>query len=151
MDQGITATLKKKYSKRMLNMARIKAKTAMDVQEIIRYIKIFDAIINAKVAWEAIDPETIAKCFRRSSVHHKQPSLSPPPSPTEIDKDPSFAKYFEELLVIPWDQYLAMDDELQAKNPARAPDALAYNNENTNEEMVLEDPVLITHKLWNTY
>ena len=70
MDQGVITTLKKKYNKRMLNLARIKAKTASDVHEIIKEIKIFDAILNVKVAWEAIDPETIQKCLRQTGVHH---------------------------------------------------------------------------------
>ena len=71
MDQGVITTLKKKYNKRMLNLARIKAKTASDVHEIIKEIKIFDAILNVKVAWEAIDPETIQKCLRQTGVHHE--------------------------------------------------------------------------------
>ena len=40
----------------MLNAARIKAKSAQNVMDIVRDIKIFDAILHAKVAWEAIDP-----------------------------------------------------------------------------------------------
>ena len=79
MDQGVIATLKKKYSKRMLNSAWIKAKTASGVADIIKVIKIFDAIINAKVAWEAIDPETIIKCFRRTGVHKDYYQDLPPP------------------------------------------------------------------------
>ena len=77
MDQGVIATLKKKYNKHMLNMARIKAKTAQGVQEIIKDIKIFNMIITAKVAWEAIDPETIQECFKQCGVNQDQNYVSP--------------------------------------------------------------------------
>ena len=39
--------------------------------------------------------------------------LTQPLTPTVIDEDPEFAKYFEELLEVPWDQYLQMDEELE--------------------------------------
>ena len=47
IDQGVTATLKQKYNKRMLNMACIKTKTAQGIHEILKDIKIFDAILHA--------------------------------------------------------------------------------------------------------
>ena len=95
MDQGIIATLKEIYNKHMLNMARIKA--AQGVQQIIKDIKIFDMIITAKVAWEAIDPETIQKCFKQCGVNQ---DLTMSPSPEPDDEDPEFAAYFQELLDI---------------------------------------------------
>ena len=64
MDQGVIAALKKKYNRCMLNEAGIKAKSAAGVADIVKDIKIFNAVIHAKVAWEAIDPQTIVKCFR---------------------------------------------------------------------------------------
>ena len=66
MDHGVIATLKKKNNKRMLNVARIKAKTTQSVTEIVKDIKIFDAILHVKVAWDSIEPKTIVKCFRHS-------------------------------------------------------------------------------------
>ena len=102
----------------MLNEARIKAKTAQCVAEIVKEIKIFDAILHAKVALDAIDSSTIVKCFKRSGIHkdlHQSTPSTPPTTPTNdiIDEDPDFATYFQELLGIPWDQYLAMDEELE--------------------------------------
>ena len=64
MDQGVIANLKKKYNKKMLNIARIKAKTSQCITDIVKDKKIFDAILHAKVAWETIEAETIAKCFK---------------------------------------------------------------------------------------
>ena len=54
MDQGVTANLKKNYSKRMFNVARMQARKAASVTDIIKEIKIFDAILHAKVAWEGV-------------------------------------------------------------------------------------------------
>ena len=52
--------------------------------------------------------------------------MSPPPEP--VDEDPEFAAYFQELLDIPWDENLAMDDELECENPACVPNAQHYLN-----------------------
>ena len=134
MDQGVIAALKKKYNKSMLNMARIKAKTASGVHNIIREIKIFDAILHAKVTWEAIDSMTIQKCFKQSGVQETYDMLVAPPHSPEIIEDPKFAKYFEELPDTPWDQYLAMDEELEQELPARAPDTQTYCQEDVQQD-----------------
>ena len=119
----------------MLNEARIKAKTADGVADIIREIKIFDAILHAKVAWDAIEPETIIKCFKHSDVDEKLHLPSPPSTPTyETIEDPEFAEYFESLLDISWDQYLAMDEALELESPCRAPDAQCYSNMDHDHE-----------------
>ena len=76
MDQDVTAALKKKYTKHMLNASRIKAKSAQHVTEIVKDIKIFNAILHAKVIWEAIEPEIIIKCFKHSGI---QDSYDTPP------------------------------------------------------------------------
>ena len=112
MDQGVIATLKKKYAKRVLNAARIKAKSTQNVQEIVKGIKIFDAILHAKIAWESITPETIIKCFQHSGIQESYET--PPTTPVENidDNDANFGEYFQSLLDIPWDEYLAMDEEL---------------------------------------
>ena len=39
------------------------------------------------------------------------------------EKDPEFDKSFQNLLCIPWDEYLLMDEELERENPVHAPDA----------------------------
>ena len=81
MDQGVITNLKQMYNKHMSNMARIKAKSAMKVVDIIKDIKIFDAILHAKVAWESINPETIKNvldivvCKRVVHAVHPQPCL----------------------------------------------------------------------------
>ena len=39
--------------------------------------------------------------------------------------------YFQD---VPWDQYLAMDEELKLENLARAPDTQAYSNDDSEQE-----------------
>ena len=127
MDQGVIANLKTNYAKCILNVACIKTRKVKDVSEIIQEIKIFDAILHAKVALEQVDPECIMKCFKYSGVlDPAEITLSPPPSPTNNEQDDEFANYFQELLDIPWDEYLAMDKDLELEQPARAPDSQAY-------------------------
>ena len=92
--------------------------------EIIREIKIFDAILHAKVAWEHVDPQCIIKCFKWGGVLEQENS---PPSPVDAtEEEDDFANYFQELLDIPWDEYLAMDEDLECDEPARAPNTQAY-------------------------
>ena len=135
MDQGVIANLKKNYTKRTLNVARIKAKKAQSVTDIIKEIRIFDAILHTKVAWEAIDPQCIIKCFDQSSITDNTTQLpSPPSSPNNDEHDPEFSRYFKELLDILWDEYLAMDKELELEQPARAPDAQAYSIEDWDQQ-----------------
>ena len=144
MDQGVIANLKQKYNKCMLNMARIKAKSATKVKDIIRDIKIFNAILHA---WESINPETIKNCFRRSGAQESYACL-PPTTPVDdaIDDDPEFAQFFQDLLDVAWDEYLAMDAELEQENPSRALDAQSYNNDNTClQECQHDEPTIISH------
>ena len=114
MDQGVIANLKKNYTKCMLNMARMEATKASSITDIIKEIKIFDAILHAKVTWEGVEPQCIRCCFKQSGIMGpiELASTSPPFSPTSIDQennDPEFDAYFQDLLDIPWDLYLAMD------------------------------------------
>ena len=112
MDQGVITNLKKNYAKCMLNVAHIETRRVTDVTEILKEIKIFDAVLHAKVAWEQVHPDCITKCFKRSGVLDRaEITPSPPPSPVHDDSDDDdFSHYFHELLDIPWDGYLAMDE-----------------------------------------
>ena len=85
-----------------------------------------------KVAWEAIDPMTIVKCFKLSGEHedlHKELCTPPMTSTKEtIDEDTEFVTYLENLLDIPWHEYFAIDEELEQEQLAQAPDAQSYGN-----------------------
>ena len=58
------------------------------------------------------------------------PVLHVPQNPLLVKKDDSnthrIYPIFENLLGVPWDEYLQMDDELEAENPCCAPDANTY-------------------------
>ena len=75
-------------------------------------------------------------------MHEHQ--LTPPTSPVEdsVDDDPEFTKFFQDLLDIPWDEYLAMDAELELENPARAPDAQNFTNDEMFEDH--DEPTIIS-------
>ena len=88
-----------------------------------------------KVAWEAIEPETIQKCLIYSGVQENY--KTPPNTPEErddCDNNAEFAEYFQNLLDIPWDEYLAMDQELESELPSRAPDTQAYTIDNNDHD-----------------
>ena len=94
---------------------------------LLKNISIFDAIIHACVTWNGITPETIQNCFRKSGVYdfnqQDQPALA---QPVDDNGDEDFVKYFQELLNVLWDEYLAMETGLECKEPARAPNAQSY-------------------------
>ena len=101
MDQGVVANLKKNYAQRMLNVTCMEARKAKTATDIIREIKIFDAILHANVAWEGVTAGCIQRCFHRTGVTKATTIPSPPPSPTDEDneEDTGFAKYFQELFI----------------------------------------------------
>ena len=82
MVQGVIANLRKNYAKRMLNVACMETRRVKNVTEIIREIKIFDAILHAKVATEQVDPLCIIKCFKWSGVLEQENPPSPPTTVT---------------------------------------------------------------------
>ena len=52
-----------------------------------------------------------------------------------------FDVYFQELLEVPWDEYLAFDDKLEADLPPTAPDTKSYTSEeNSGENESEPDP-----------
>ena len=99
-------------------------------------LTIFDAILHCKNVWDAVTPETIVKCFKSSGVYdfNGTPPCSPEWGENNItsDEDSEFDQYFQNLLGIPWDEYLLMDKELEMENPVHAPDANSYND-NAND------------------
>ena len=137
MDQGVITNLKTKYAKHMFNVARAQVKnpTVQRVTKIVKDISIFDGIIHAKCAWDAVDPETIVKCFAKSRIKNFNTPATESFDNTTIDGDKEFDNYFQELLDMPLDQYLAMDEELKMEFPCRAPDTQAYPIEEDGNNM----------------
>ena len=96
------------------------------MEDFVSQLTIFDDILHCKNAWDSVSAETIVKCFRHSAVYEFD--ASPPCSPESTvphenhEADTDFDEYFQNLLGIPWEEYLMMDEELEAKNPSCAPD-----------------------------
>ena len=60
-----------------------------------------------------------------------------------------FDIYFQELLEVPWDEYLAFDEELELNSPATAPDMNSYLADESTEndpEPEPETPPLPSHE-----
>ena len=71
--------------------------------------------------------------------------LTPPTTPV-IEEDQEFAHHFEELLDVPWDQYLKMDEELEQELPARAPNTQSYVNKDVQQDdQVDEELPMLNH------
>ena len=105
MDQGVIASLKKNYDKCMLN---------------------FRCHCTCESSLETSHPDCIIKCFKQSGIMEQIIPPSPPPSPVHVSEDDKFANYFQDLLDFPWEEYSAMDEDLECEEPARAPNTLAY-------------------------
>ena len=167
MDQGVISNLKQKYNKRMLNMARIKAKSGTKYRTLLETSKylmpyympklrgnpsiqkqsknVLNIVVYKRIMH--VHPSPVKKCFRCSGVQESY-ACSPPTTPVDdaSDEDPEFAQFFQDLLDVPLDEYLAMDAELEQENPSRAPDAQSYNNNDTClQEFQQDEPTIITH------
>ena len=131
MDLGVITNLKAKYKRRVHDQARIMAKTVENVRQFMSKLTIFDAILHCKNSWDSVSAETSVKCFNNSGIYDFD--ASPPCSPESSqdpmeEQDPEFNQYFENLFGIPWDEYLLMNEELEAENPSCAPDANTYTD-----------------------
>ena len=78
------------------------AKSVTDVRQFVSQLSIFDAILHCKNAWDAVSPETIVKCFRKSGLCDFNGS---PPSSPECDSindgGGELDQYFQNVLGIP--------------------------------------------------
>ena len=65
------------------------------------------------------------KCFRKCGIDD---GLHSEISDAEIlQREPNeFNHWFGDLLEVPWDEYLACDDEMEIKQPPRAPNVQPY-------------------------
>ena len=116
----------------MMATIRSSIKENSTLSEFVKEITIFDAILNTKVAWEAVKPDTIIKCFKRCGVHAKMED-APVPVPV-VDNE--FAREFQALLEIPWEEYLQMEDEMEQQVECSAPDGKTYDDKNDDKRKI---------------
>lgn len=140
LDQGIIAWLKQRYKKLLLTHICEAMEECNDVTSLAKAVRIYDAIVNTKQAWDSLPIETIEKCFRRCGV--TKDTNTPPSTPVEPPSEPDdFAIQFEKLLEVPWDEYLAYDSELEADEPCTAPtEELESNDDHAVIDDMLAEP-----------
>lgn len=133
MDAGIIACLKSRYKRLMMGDILQVMKEASDVTALAKKVTIWDAVVHTQCAWDVMTTDTIVKCFTKCGIHKNLPQQPITPTPETGPDD--YDVYFSELLEVPWDEYLAYDDELEAEQPCRAPAI-----ETLNEESSTDDP-----------
>ena len=96
-------------------------KDCEDIVQIANKVTIFDGIINTKDAWEKLPTETIVKCFPKAGIYEDMFD-DVDPIDNDCDKQTTntgdaFDHWFAYLLEVPWDEYLAYDDDMEAMDP----------------------------------
>lgn len=137
MDAGIIAWVKGHYRRAMMSDMCQAMSASPDVTTLAKGIKIWDAILNFRQGWEAISPDTIQKCFKKCGVVKQLDLIPSPNNETQIDDECTQEPVhdFQNLLDVPWDEYLSFDDQLEKVNPCRAP----INTDESDQDHDQED------------
>ena len=111
----------------MQNDARVLIQDVKDVTEFTKKINIFDAIINTKLAWDAVSSDTIKHCFAEAGIFPGirkgiGPTLELPGSVSDSDLDNA-----DLYMDLPLSEYIAMTDKLEVDEPTRASDTSSYH------------------------
>ena len=115
------------------------------VVELAKKITIYDAIMNIKDAWNQLPSSNITNCSKSCSIFNGMLDGEPMPNESEsdINREPDkFDHWFSDLLEVPWDEYLAYNDQLELEAPSRAPSAnsnTSMHNDNEQEEHETEE------------
>lgn len=145
MDAGVIAWVKNRYKRLMMTHIVEVMDQASDVTSLAKKITIWDAVVYLKSAWDQIQSETIAKCFRKCGIA-SDPMCTPPSSGEEIEDTNSYDERFKDILEVPWQEYLAHDDTMQAENPCRAPGSYFDSDEpdttEADEEPTETQPII---------
>ena len=97
-----------------------------------------------KDGWDQLPEATIMKCFKSCGIFNGMFDATPIPNehqtaPERQDPD-EFDRWFEDLLEVPWDEYLAFDDQLDIECSPRAPTASTTPIEDDDEaEEIVEN------------
>ena len=126
----------------------------MTVVELAKKVTIYDAIVNVQDGWGQLPPSTISKCFKTCGIFEGMFDAIPITNEdqTEEERVPNeFDHWFADLLEVPWDEYLAFDDQLENEAPNRAPTATSTEHidrvPTAPGKMTTVFPVL--EKYWN--
>ena len=69
LDQGTFALLKKAYIRHMIEDIMMAKKASDNIAELAKEVTILVAVLNTKVAWDAVPEEAIQNCFRWHGIH----------------------------------------------------------------------------------
>ena len=138
LDWGIIAWLKF-FHKKQLMMEICRAMSDCNtVVELAKKVTIYDAIVSVKDGWDQHTSSTITNCFKSCGIFDGMFDVTPiayedqtTPQSQEPDQ---FDCWFEELLEVPWDEYLAFDDPRESEAPIHAPTAMATPNTNVEQD-----------------
>ena len=89
------------------------------VIELAKKVTIYDAIVNIKDGWDQLPASTIQKCYKTCGILDGLFDATPIPNENQTEHQmethipDEFDCWFAELLEVPWDEYLAFDDQLE--------------------------------------
>ena len=149
LDQGVIRSLKGQYQKRVRNEARTMIKEVSDFNEFAKRINIFEAIINTKLAWDMVAPKTVTKCFVKCGITQ---DIGLGIAPLESDNSDIIVESDDEdtdpLLDLPLSQYLKLSDEMEAKEPSRAPDTHAHQEGEEEDHDMGPVEIISEEQVW---
>ena len=135
LDRGVIAWVKSYYKRLLMSTLQRAMKDSRDIVDLVKNVKIYPAVVNTIAVWDKLPSETIVKCFNRcGTVPGFKDSQDQEPTIEQNHEIDDFDRWFGELLEVPWDEYLAYDDELEVELPSRAPDAQPYNAIDQDQE-----------------
>ena len=89
LDQGITTLLKRAHTNYMIDNITIAMKALKNITNLAKKVTIFDAVLNTKLAWDAVPKSAIVKYFRQFGIHeHMVQQQEPPTQHPASQKDP---------------------------------------------------------------
>jgi hypothetical protein len=112
-DAGIIATVKSHYRKRLLRHVLIHMDEANTASELAKRVTLKDAIGWLSLAWTALSPATITKCFVKCGFQCAMDAPeSSEPSVEDPEEDLPLAQLKPLLGEVTWDQFVEMDRDV---------------------------------------
>ena len=123
LDQGIIKTLKTHYHKRVRNDARIAISDVSDINEFAKKINIFDAILNTKLAWDAVSPDTVTKCSEKCGITRNIGMGARPLDPICDNMNSAESENSDDddpFMDVPLSQYIDMSNKMELEHPPQS-------------------------------
>ena len=109
------------------------------VVELARKVTIYNAIVNVKDGWDQLSKHTIESA---SSTFDGMFDATPITNEHQMEDSDPITQEPDKLLEVPWDEYLAFDDQLEIECPPRAPTASATpTDDHDQDDEIVENSV----------